>query len=760
MIPTEPLEVTNFTGGITDYVLDGPINKAESLDNFFYTEHGKITTRWGSRIFVPKQLPGGEQRVSLMRHIRDTKLASDRLLVIANGRIFYPNDTLDDWEQLLGPTGGVPFDVFTTSSIYSMAEYQDQWLIASDSFPTIQKVYYDENSDLQLRNAGLPSIDSVTVTPPSAGGETYVYAALLTYTYKVGDTTYLDRGPIYFVPSVVSSSVITSGNGATVNLPTTLPIPGNWDTANLKIEIYRTISGDTDFFLSGEVPFGTASYLDEVEDATLVTQGAIYGNNGAVQNGTPPKAKLVNVVNNTGYYAHVKEGSEVNKYVIYQSVPGDPDSVPPNFFETSEQEIASMSSIYDRPIVLCKQGYIYRIDQFIDATGAGTIDLRRIDDRAGCVSHNSVVQTHKGLFWAGDNGFYWTDGFKVMKISDAINETYQRLVSNNERASRICGTYDPNNERLFWSVSDSASSVDNEVDRCFVVDLRFGVKADSVFTTMSGGVSFRPSALLYHKDPQTTDTRIYRGDSRGYVFYHEDGIFTDPQINTIEMDASLWYTQAITYDYKSCFLDFGSKFMRKFVPRILVSADNRTNLSMRIISNNDRSKIIGELKPISYRQNIVWGDVLPAWGTTGTRWNKQGVIEEWRRFPAKSLRCQYKQVQFTNGEEDIIGSFLLGTATVNPVLKTAALGSGKEFPQDIENYKIRFDFDNFTQEFDIVSAGVNSLTFADPENIIASAAVYEFIISGVPKNEILVLNGYVLHWAYLSKSHQQFNAST
>ena len=35
MIDTKPLEVIDFTQGITDYVIDGGPNEAEEMDNFF-----------------------------------------------------------------------------------------------------------------------------------------------------------------------------------------------------------------------------------------------------------------------------------------------------------------------------------------------------------------------------------------------------------------------------------------------------------------------------------------------------------------------------------------------------------------------------------------------------------------------------------------------------------------------------------------------------------------------------------------------------
>ena len=147
-------------------------------------------------------------------------------------------------------------------------------------------------------------------------------------------------------------------------------------------------------------------------------------------------------------------------------------------------------------------------------------------------------------FWAGEVGFYWTDGFRVQKISESINETYRELVSNTVKASRIHGTYDPNSERVIWTVSQDNNS--NENDSCFVLDLRFGIRADSTFTTLSGGDSFKPSAVTFQKDPQTTELRVYRGDERGYILFHEEGIFTDPVID-VATDPDDWITSCLLY---------------------------------------------------------------------------------------------------------------------------------------------------------------------------------------------------------------------
>jgi len=564
----------------------------------------------------------------------------------------------------------------------------------------------------------------------------------------VGAVTNLDRGPLTFYPDIVSGGTITSGNGAVITLPTTIPSVGNYDVANFEVEIYRTQDGDADYFLVDTVPFGTSMYTDEVEDSALVVP--IYSS--TVSYSAPPKCKYVHVVNEIGYYAHVKEeNGEIDRYKVMQSIPGDADSVPSQFFEKTEQEITGNSSIFDRPIILCTN-YIYRIDQFIDSTGAGSMDLRRIDDRAGCVSNLSIVQTHRGLFWAGEEGFFWTDGFKVKNISKHLNETYQTLVQNMTRASRIYGSFDPATERIFWSCCLEDGG--NEVDRVYVLDLKFttlseGEQSRGCFTTLSGEDNFRPSATIIK------DENLYRGDSRGYLFRHNRSFFSDPLVDTSQSDLSAWFTTPILYDYKSCFLDFGSKFVRKFVPRILISAANRTNLSLAIKSSNDNNRVIGDLKPISYKQNITWGASLPVWGDPTAGWNLQGIIEQWRRFPAGGLRCQYKQIQFFNDSVEIIGSDLFGSVTVNATAKTLTLNSSSAFPLDLENYDAQVSSNLFGTNYKILSQSSNTLVVEDLGNTLTNGS-FDFKVVGVPKDEILELNGYVINWAFLSRSHTPF----
>jgi len=248
---------------------------------------------------------------------------------------------------------------------------------------------------------------------------------------------------------------------------------------------------------------------------------------------------------------------------------------------------------------------------------------------------------------------------------------------------------------------------------------------------------------------------LYRGDSRGYLFRHNRSFFSDPLVDTSQSDLSAWFTTPILYDYKSCFLDFGSKFVRKFVPRILISAANRTNLSLAIKSSNDNNRVIGDLKPISYKQNITWGASLPVWGDPTAGWNLQGIIEQWRRFPAGGLRCQYKQIQFFNDSVEIIGSDLFGSVTVNATAKTLTLNSSSAFPLDLENYDAQVSSNLFGTNYKILSQSSNTLVVEDLGNTLTNGS-FDFKVVGVPKDEILELNGYVINWAFLSRSHTPF----
>jgi len=743
MIETQPLEVLDFTGGITDYFIDGATNQYQEMDNLLINVNKKPVTRPGCEVYLEEQLPLGVFRVN------SSFFYGSDLFALQHKRGYYP--LAGAWTELLGPSSGTLFPTGGTDMIVSTSEWRGHVFLSNDQYSSPQKVFKDASNNYRVRNAGLPSVPAgVSVANPTGAGSSYLYTFVLRYDYNVQTVDFVDRGPTYLYPTTVTGGTITGGNGANITLPTVLASPENWDSANIDIEIYRTLDGGDVFYLVDTVSLGTASYLDEETDATISTNEVLYTTDGVVSNDTPPKCKYLHMVNDIGYYASVLDGTEYDEYKVFQSVPGDPDSVPASFFAKSEQKIKGLSSIFDRPLVFCDE-FVYRIDGQLTITGIGDMVLTRIDDNAGCMGQNSVVRTHKGVFWAGRNGFYWSDGFKVMQISKSINKrTYQQFITSQVRQNHIYGSYDSNEDRVYWAVCKDDAG--NEPDMMIVLDLKWGLREDSTFTTISGGDSFRPTSVI------VKDKVIYRGDTRGYILSHSDDLFTDKIIDTTA-DPADWMDQVIIHSYKSCFMDFGSKFVRKFVPRILISAANTTNLSLAIHSSNDNNRVQGDLKPIRYRNNITWGDTLPVWGDPQAVWNKQGVIEQWRRFPAGGLRCQYKQIQFTNAEVRLFDSDLLGTVTVNATAKTATLGGSFTWPPDMAGYYLKLPFDNYQNKWLVTARTPTTITYEDPLNQTIDGTM-GFSIVGKPKGEVLELNGYVIHWSFLSKSHTPFSASS
>jgi hypothetical protein len=102
----------------------------------------------------------------------------------------------------------------------------------------------------------------------------------------------------------------------------------------------------------------------------------------------------------------------------------------------------------------------------------------------------------------------------------------------------------------------------------------------------------------------------------------------------------------------------------------------------------------------------------------------------------------------------------LGPATVNQAGLTATLsGSFKWLPGSVDYY-VSFEADDYVTDFLITARTDTTITFEDPNGEAPADGTYNWVIRGKPKGEVLELNGYVLHWAFISKSHTPFSASS
>jgi hypothetical protein len=742
MLQTQPFEVSDFSGGITDHYVDGPPNCAEELDNLLLTTNAKPKTRPGSVLFLEEVIPLGNQRIgALINHNLD-----QHLLVSSARDLIY--EDAGAWATLVGPGSNKVFTAGSATTNIAHAFWNGHTFLTNDEHCPPMKVYEDSAGDLQVRNAGLPRMSSSPSCSGTAGVNNYLYAFCYIYEYTVGSLTFIDFGAttLVEVPSVNEPSASAVGMTA---IPAIVSGLENYDTANIKIGIFRTITNGTTFYKVGEVTNGTTVFSDTMSDATLQNQELLYINGGVLDNDPAPLAKYIHVAGDIAWYANIKEGTEYLTYRVRQSHPGDPDSCPETFYVDMPEEIKGISSINGVPIVLCKKG-IYRIDGAYDELGRGAPIAQKIADSVGCVSHNSIVQTQDALFFAGNDGFYTTDGFKVVKISSGLDATYKNLVSSAAKQARITGCLESENNRVWWGVTDGSAATDNDV--CFVLDLRWGVRPQSTFTTASG-TSFAPTALTFFNG------QLIRGDSRGFVFKHDEEYKTDPQIDTTEAPGD-WLTETIIHLYVSVATNFGTNFVRKWVTRISLVAKNETNVSLQINSNNDDNRKTKALVPIRFRGNVVWGDELVTWGDITLVWNYDGLIEEWRRFPAGVLRCSYKQIEITNAYVIVANSDTQGTATLNNTAKTVYLDGAPTttWNTDLIDYYISFESDGYTKQFLITDRTDDTLTVSDASNQMPTGT-QQWVISGYPRGEVMHLLGYTLHYAPLGKTQEAFSSS-
>jgi hypothetical protein len=195
------------------------------------------------------------------------------------------------------------------------------------------------------------------------------------------------------------------------------------------------------------------------------------------------------------------------------------------------------------------------------------------------------------------------------------------------------------------------------------------------------------------------------------------------------------------------------------VPKIVLAARNRSNVSIQIKSINDVNKYTSDLTPIRYRGNLVWGDPIPVWGDPTIVWGDIGLVEESRYFNGSALRCSYKQVELTNAYVIITNSDAMCQATVDSGLKTVTLNDATMvWPINLIGYKICFSNDNYTKEFEISSRSDTTLVVIDPTSNLVTGS-YKWYIKGYPKEEVLDLLSYTVMYAYLGETQDRYTAA-
>lgn len=759
----EKLELEDFSGGITDYYLSAPPNKMKECENLLinqYQNQGKVFTRPGSELYDKNWPQPYASRINTCFKYKGI------LFVQIGPRLFYynPNAVGNKWIQLKNPDNEDPFAA-ANDIYYSYGFWNSHILMtgssASVATPTgfVQKIII-ENGIPSIFTAGLPPFFYTVATPD--GSNVYLYKLVFSQKYKAGGAEFEDIG----TPSASITYKTTSpiGAGSTVSL-TAIPelADGNgFRITEIKKDIYRTVNNGTTFFYVGTINNNVTSFTDNNLDSVISANKQLYTNGGVAPNDWPQFSRCLHIKNDIAYYGNVLDrpaGNEILNFRLYQSIVGDIDSVPEDFYIDLDDEIISISSTKNNIIVLCRRS-VYRIDGIFDDLGRGGMVAERISDTAGCISVQGTVQALDGVFWLGDDGAYFTDGFKVMKLNEDHVKRYKTYVNPSEislptggstsRVQKIQGKYDKRKNRIWWIMQSSKNAADT--DFCYVLDLNWGIRPNATFTTVSGD-SLYPSAIEFDDDD------MIRCHKNGYVLVHKDTLFTDPKVNP-SAAVTDWREETIVYLLETGSYNFGTSAVRKYVTQANVTCESTTNLALQIVSNNDDNRIVSNLLPIRYRGNIFWGEPDVYWGDITLEWNRQGLIHEKRLMPAKNLRCNYKALKFTNAHVAILSSDTIGTAIINPSLKTATLSNTiYDWPDKSIGYFISFAEDGYIREYEITGRSPDILTFSDVLNAVGSGT-QKWVIRGRPLGEVLNLLNVSVIYDVAGPSQTAFKVST
>jgi hypothetical protein len=527
------------------------------------------------------------------------------------------------------------------------------------------------------------------------------------------------------------------------------------------IDLFRTSNTGTTYFKLGEVENATTTYSDVVHDTETngreipLTSGrtVLYTTGGLVAFDQPPECKYVHIVNNIAYYGYIVDTGQTLSTRILQSLPDRPYTAPATFSDDLEDEVMGITSSRSTVIAFGKSS-IYRMLGGINNLGQGELTHESISDRVGLVSTNSIVQTEIGVFFAGTDGFYYTDGFQLIKISIDLDASYAKLIQNDVQKSRITGAYNALTRVIWWGVQ--ADPYGTDCDETWQFHLNYGVKPAGVFTKSKNGRHFNPSALMFLEDGE-----MLRGHSMGYIFKHSKWLRSDPKvpdvINGDDYDLAIgsWPTIHLPWRYQSCALDLGSIAVGQWVTRFKLLGDNAGNASIHVngISDGlDDSRNKKAMGPIRYSKNLVWGNPKVEWDDATVQWQGKGKLDAKRRFSG-NMRSQLKAVEMVPAYIGVYryddyheGAYatLTGTdAVLSPGFDTDSLAV---WPLDVVGMFLTVDYDDYVLEYEITSVSGASLEFLDAASDSVDG-VYKWVIRGYPKNAGFNLLGYVMQFS-------------
>ena len=750
MAEGQSFSVRDFSGGTSDHYLTASPNQGALFSNLLIDEDKHPYCRDGFNILNRAPVSTGYTKFSGL-YFGEEPFGSG---VACRKDSMYYLDSSDHWQEILGPASNVAVPGKSLETFESALIWQKQLVYGAAGTNVLpHRIYSPTSTTYRALTLGLPALSTAPSISSAGGtGNNYVYALHYYYTFTdYNGTTFEERGPI----TTVSISNVGAPNSNKITLGSTTAIPTlantsytNYAVTAIKVKIFRTINNGTVFYYVGEVTNGTGTYEDTSADTTIDDNEVIYTDGGVLEYTQPPVGtRYVTQVNDYFWFA--------TDTTLQHSIQGAPGAAPAEYQYYTDQKIKGLGSIISFPILFCDRS-VYRVEGVFDEIGDGGFELREISKTAGCVSHRSIVAIPGGLVWAGNGGFYFTDGNSVSRITLHLEDHYQTWKNAN-----IYGVYDSVKNVVLWTVSSSPGSTTSPNDMCVVLHLNFGLNATATFTSIESKNNLYPTALAF-SESDDVDSRFRNRwlmmDSRGYFLYSDPLTYTDPRIaNDVPFDE--FARKAIIFRYESAGLDFGDDSVRKYCTHITAEFRTETDIAVQFFSRRDDGGPWGALTEMRQDGNILWNISEYGWDDTNDDidhdWDSSPVTEGKRHLPAGTLRSTRRQIAMTNAltwisKSDDADKGLATTAIgADGITRTVTLEtSGNFWPGDCEDYEIAFDDDNYATFYRIKDRlSDTQITLYDPYAGITALSGRKWQMRGYRKNERVYPMSFTIFFA-------------
>lgn len=305
-------------------------------------------------------------------------------------------------------------------------------------------------------------------------------------------------------PITVSSKTITVTNLGAQTRP---------DDRFTKIRIYRrrVSANETVWTYLAEVDYNTASYVDNVPDASVQASLDIAP---ATFDVTGIPAFQFMATQQDVVYA---SGADTAPTALYYSLAGQPWTLYQYLEVGSGADTDAVTGLapFGGALVVFKERSIW----VLTGNSLDTFDLKKVVPGIGCKSHHSIVEAGSLLMFLSEDGFFGFDGSSAFPLAGAVTQDPIRpdIRARNYSRDKCCvGGWDPDFGVVLWSYSSAGSSYNDKM-YAFFPEHSKRVQYPSFVPQDMGGVS----AMGFLTDQTTRERVLHLGRSDGVLGYLE-----------------------------------------------------------------------------------------------------------------------------------------------------------------------------------------------------------------------------------------------